>query len=204
MIVMISGKQKSGKTTTADALSKALVEDGTFVWRMKFASAIYKMHDAARAALREIDSFNTLGLDYKEKDGDLLQLLGTEWGRRIDPDIWVKLAKIWIHSLPYQKDCVVIDDLRFRNEMSIIKEAFGDQVLTVRLTCPEDCRKSRPGYWRDNTDHPSETDLDQWAGEGRFDVLIASSKLTPEQCAHLIKNAIELRKQKIAGLEPKI
>lgn len=48
----------------------------------------------------------------------LMQQLGTEWGRSIDPDMWVKVMRI---------RCMIgntlIPDVRFPNEASMVREA---------------------------------------------------------------------------------
>lgn len=57
----------------------------------------------------------------------VLQTLGTEWGRQcIDPDIWVKIARKRIGELNGLYDCVVIDDVRFLNEYTAIRELGGE------------------------------------------------------------------------------
>lgn len=54
----------------------------------------------------------------------LLQSLGTEWGRAIDPDIWVKAAMRDIYSGPWSQP-VIFDDVRFANEAEAIRNAGG-------------------------------------------------------------------------------
>jgi hypothetical protein len=55
------------------------------------------------------------------------QLLGTEWGRAIHPDIWVRT---WMRSIACL-DRVVVDDVRFLNERRMIHE-LGGIVIELR------------------------------------------------------------------------
>ena len=52
------------------------------------------------------------------KDRKFLQYIGTDWGREIDPDVWVKLA---IENTPSEGN-VFISDIRFLNEFVALKE----------------------------------------------------------------------------------
>lgn len=60
---------------------------------------------------------------------DAAQRLGTEWGRVLDPDIWVKIVRKEIEADPYSS--WVITDCRFENEAAMIREIGG---TVVRLT----------------------------------------------------------------------
>ena len=165
MIILISGRQGSGKTTLASILEVGLKNYGHEVKRISFAGPIYKMHHAVRDALAELDPDNSLKYDYSKKDGNLLQLLGTEWGRNIDNEIWVKLLISTINKNP--NAIYIIDDCRFKNELSSIKNSF-DKVMAVRLECDREIRKKRVSMWRENENHPSEIDLNDWANNTYF------------------------------------
>jgi hypothetical protein len=131
------------------------------------------MHDAVRKILKSY-SYDTY--DYERKDGPLLQLLGTEWGRELDPNIWVNLLKGHYQKTleAYESEggeegkyIYIVEDCRFKNELFDFPEAFS-----IRLEASEDVRKVRCAMWRDRTDHPSETDLDEAARTGQFDIVI--------------------------------
>lgn len=154
-IIMITGKQGSGKSTLASGLLKKLLFTGYSVECLKYASPLYKMHDAVRSILVEYvgPSGDMVGID-----GPLLQVLGTEWGRKTrGVDFWVNILKARVASL--QCDYLIIDDVRFENELF----AFDDtehSVYKIRLTAPEDVRRARAEKWRENTQHASEVGLD--------------------------------------------
>jgi hypothetical protein len=57
----------------------------------------------------------------------LMQTLGTEWGRQcVHPDVWVMIASKRISALHAAGHSVVIDDCRFPNEASLIRELGGE------------------------------------------------------------------------------
>lgn len=76
-----------------------------------------------------------------------LQLLGTEWGRRCYPDVWVDCVVREARSERHANKNVVIPDVRFKNEVSGLRK---HGVLLVRL--------KRPGFEAPAYDHPSETE----------------------------------------------
>lgn len=175
-IVVLSGKQGSGKTTTQKLLQ---IEAQKGEWRaitLNFADVLYEMHDAVLAILAKYGIKRDIA-----KDGVLLQLLGTDWGRKtLGEDIWIKLLLNKISILAaqnshYSKLLFIVGDCRFENEFKAFAEA-----LRVRLECPTEDRKVRCSYWRDNTAHPSEVDLDQIAQNGEFDIYLDTSTVSPE------------------------
>lgn len=64
---------------------------------------------------------------------DAAQLLGTEWGRRLDPDIWVKIThqKVWAALREDPMTPWAITDVRFENEAGQIHRD-GGFVLHIR------------------------------------------------------------------------
>jgi len=167
-VVLISGKQGSGKSTTANGLVEKLVANGYPQTRIfKFAGPLYEMHDAV------LEVLGKYGIKRPDlvKDGPLLQVLGTEWGRStVDTNIWVKCAQNtvqnWFDRRPYDSAIAILDDCRFENEFDAFPEA-----LKVRLECSAATRQKRCSMWRENQKHPSETGLDMYAELGKFDVV---------------------------------
>ena len=194
-IAMISAKQGGGKTTLAQEIQKAVLASGKRipVKELIFAGPIYEMHDACRKIL--VDA----GVDpiHEVKDGYLLQMLGTEWGRNtISEDVWVRViqgrmkrfADIVAESNS-EGGIAVIPDLRFENEF----HAFPD-ALRVRLECPEEVRKERvmkTSMWRNTTNHPSETSLDLFAARGKFDLYFDSENQPSEEIACHVLEALD-------------
>lgn len=85
-----------------------------------------------------------------------LQTLGTEWGRTLSPDLWVRLAMKEIDES--DRDLWVIPDVRFLNEMEIIRSQPHGRL--IRLT-----------RGRQRFDHPSEAEMATVPDDG-FDYLV--------------------------------
>lgn len=168
-VVVISGKQGSGKTTLSEGLGRHAEKAGLTVSRLKFADPLYEMHGEIHKVLLKH------GEDFKTPDGKLLQLLGTEWGRStLGHDVWARILMRRILKLDdmfQDMRLVIVDDCRFRNELEafrILSASDNAKVLTVRLEAGEALRRARAEKWRENTTHPSEIDLDGCA----FDMTI--------------------------------
>lgn len=84
--------------------------------------------------------------DFEVTPRKLMQTLGTEWGRGINPDLWADLT---ISKASKAAGKVIIDDMRFPNEFEAVKAAGG---ITIMVT--------RPGVVRPANCHPSEGQLD--------------------------------------------
>jgi hypothetical protein len=184
-VVLISAKQGGGKTTLAKFLGNTLLEK---VHQLTFASPLYEMHDQCLGVLKECGIERDI-----VKDGPLLQLLGTEWGRKtIDENIWVNIlgnrirtiSNIdYIHQI---ESVIVVSDCRFRNEFTALPQA-----LRVRLECNREVRKARCSAWRDKELHDSEVDLDPLVILGEFDLIFNTAVHTPEHCASVIKSHLD-------------
>src|SRR5690606_16124240 len=110
---------------------------GSIVLQARFAT------EAARALAAERDP------------GRRAQLLGTEVGRALDPEVWIRYL---LTHLPDGR--AAVDDVRFVNECEVLRQAG---FLLVRLTAPPEVLAARlaarPGERRDPS-HPSEHGLE--------------------------------------------
>jgi len=138
LIALYSSRPRSGKSSIA----RRLCAEHDFE-PMKFAAPIKAM---MRALLLHV------GLDRAEIDerleGDrradvipqlgvsarmLMQTLGTDWGRdMIASDIWLDIARRKIESNLADGASVVLDDMRFANEKSMIEQLGGTCVRVER------------------------------------------------------------------------
>lgn len=87
----------------------------------------------------------------KEKDRHFLQIVGTEWGRSIDKNLWINIALSKAKNL---NGNLFINDLRFPNELTALKDNGWICIKIVR-TNPDKEHVSA---------HESEAgvDSDQW------------------------------------------
>lgn len=152
LIALTSKAMGSGKSTVAEHL------ENTHDWvRVSFATPIKKMTEAlldcipATAVYERVygvlkeEIVPTLGVSSRR----IQQLLGTEFGRAyLGQDIWTDIAMAKTASLREEGYNVVIDDLRFPNELAAILNAGGTPV-----------RVKRPSA-RVTSAHPSEGGLD--------------------------------------------
>ncbi len=178
-VILISGKQGSGKTTLTKGLVEALSPRYT-VRVLKFADIIYQMHDAVCQIAQQY------GISTLAKEGTLLQLLGTEWGRKTKGEnIWADAAKN--KALAVNEDLIIIDDCRFPNEFDTFPDA-----IKIRLDAPLEARKERADSWRENSEHISETALDQYAKEMKFN-LYCKTVDGPAHTLNFVLNALNKR-----------
>jgi len=94
-------------------------------------------------------------LSIERDPGRRAQLIGTDVGRALDQEVWIRYL---LHNLPAGP--VVVDDVRFRNECEALRQAG---FVLIRLTAPPEVLAARlvarPGEHRDPS-HPSEHGLE--------------------------------------------
>ncbi len=193
MIILISGKQGAGKTTLANALVKKLNEEPQQrASHLTFADPLYQMHNFCWGYLKD----HGIEMPFV-KDGYLLQMLGTEWGRnRVDPDIWMKLMLARIEKLKttihyaYAKNYFVVSDCRFKNEFAV------PGALRIRLSADKEVRKERVEMWRETEEHQSETDLDVADQMGLFDLYFNTEAMPVDAIVDLVLHEIRGRDEK--------
>ena len=174
-VILISGKQGSGKTSLSNGLMESLKEQGLQPYAFKFADPLYAIHDACLPVLK---SWGIRDNDMKI-DKDLLQIIGTEYGRnKISESIWMDICKkrvqVFTGLLPTH--VALIDDARFENEF----DAFEDAV-SIRLNADVEARKKRVSYWREDQNHPSEVSLDAYAAAGKFNLSLDTTSSKKEE-----------------------
>jgi energy-coupling factor transporter ATP-binding protein EcfA2 len=190
-IVLLSGKQGAGKDTLAHELAKFSKHGKTSVAIVAFAFPIRTIHDWIRSFM------GAMGLsapaEVVVKDGDLMQLVGLWARKRYGDDCWLKAAKSRIEKImgtasveAPERLVIVVTDCRFQNEFDAFPEA-----LRVRLDCARDIRKGRAEMWRDNEQHQSETDLDDYVMGGRFDMIFNTQTQAPGDIAEMVMATLE-------------
>jgi energy-coupling factor transporter ATP-binding protein EcfA2 len=180
IIIQLSGKQGSGKTTLAKNLQKLLTAETSIT---RYAKAVYEMHDMV------LEVGKKYGFKPMKKDGPLLQLIGTEWGRKTrGEDVWIKACQCEVKKLGKAGvQVIIIEDCRFKNEFHCFPRSHK-----VRLMASKSARKARADSWRTNDQHPSETDLDLYEDLNKFDLMINTESFTSKSAAILIAKQLGL------------
>ena len=114
-LLLIAGKKRSGKDTTADFLIEALTLKGYTVDRYNFASPMKQiLATTLDISLEELDMFKN---DTTYPHRGYLQRLGTEAIKPLfGTTVWSKLAAEFISKS--SADFIVIPDFRFPEELS--------------------------------------------------------------------------------------
>jgi hypothetical protein len=123
-LVGITGKAGSGKDTIADYL---VAEHG--FTKLSFAGPLKAMLAAAgmpEPANRDDKEKLIDGFDFTWREA--AQTLGTDWGRALDPNIWVKVVgqRILRSALGVR---FVLSDVRFDNEAEMIRRLGGKMLF---------------------------------------------------------------------------
>jgi hypothetical protein len=138
MILGLIGKINSGKNTFANSL----IKDFNFI-SIAFADPLKKIAQE----MFDIPTENLWGPSEKRdaRTRTILQVLGTDIGRGIDPDIWVKKTLKRIKILQKENhdiyglipninktSNIVITDVRFPNEAQALKDMRGILIHLIR------------------------------------------------------------------------
>jgi hypothetical protein len=147
MRISFSGQAGSGKDFAAKYL------------KFRHGGAILKFAEPLKKIAGHIQS--ELGLP-REKDRQLLQLLGTDWGRNKDKDLWVnKFGDYYDLYLLNHNTNLYVTDTRFPNEAEYLRERGFITVSILRDDLEHD------DDWRN---HESETALNDY----KFDYYICN------------------------------
>jgi len=144
-LIAFTGHKGSGKTTAAKSLThmQSLLSFGAPIKRMLEAINVPReaLHGTAEQKEAEIE---WLGVSGRR----MMQTLGTEWGRALNPNIWVDVVRYEIRKAEqHGASIVVIDDVRFPNEAALVHELGGILIRVTRSGCHGD-------------GHASETEID--------------------------------------------
>lgn len=147
-LIGFSGGMGVGKSTAIATLTEILGEAPTLV---KFAGVLYAIQEFS---YEQISPVLKRASDFK-KDRKLLQWLGTEWGRGLDQDLWIKLWKAKVLQADSWNQVIVCDDVRFDNEAALIRDLGGTVIKLVR---PDNVAHAEGGVGIAN--HSSEAGVD--------------------------------------------
>lgn len=166
LIGLYSPAPGCGKTTAAQALGP---------WGYNKISFADPLREALAPVLRGLghDPQKMYTAEFKEEvlpevgksTRDMLRTLGTEWGRQmVHEQVWMIIAKNKIQELHNAGLGVVIDDVRFPNEVQLVRQLGG---ILIRI--------ERPGIATPST-HASDTSLNEYQN---WDHVIVNNDTAP-------------------------
>jgi len=207
-IIGFSGKKQSGKSTAVESIADTNRTSHAYVaYALSFADELKRI-----VLLCFCDGYELLETQ-KQKDRvlpcqktvrEVLQLVGTDWFRHIDPDCWVRAYKKTIEAAerglprPSHKLLILTPDVRFPNEVKCIQELGGHVIRLLRAP------------FADEDKHESETALDAMTldtinfNEGKyydsigrahlynrlFDAIVDNRKMTIEEQNEAVQRII--------------
>lgn len=120
-LIAFCGAMGSGKSTAIQYLKDTHLHKR--IENIKFAGPLYDMQEYC---YRRIQNTYTRPSNFV-KDRKLLQWLGTDWGRGLNPNMWTDLWKSEVSYVVenYPKAIVVCDDVRFDNEATLVRQLGG-------------------------------------------------------------------------------
>ena len=145
MIIGISGCARSGKDTVANILYNIIISNDNSCRLIAYADYLKEIlgkcfnltDDELYGSNKELPLCD---LPIRTKSGNvlpqywttrrLLQYIGTDVFRRIDPNVWVNVVKNEINSTNY--DYYIITDVRFPNELNWILMSGGIHLHVIR------------------------------------------------------------------------
>lgn len=183
LIVGFAGRKQAGKDTTAEyvkhLLSDRTVHTGGYADELKrlcirlFGLSYDQCYgsDAAKNTMTHLVHPET---GYPMTAREVLQYVGTDTVRRIDPDAWVRaLQCTWDEMSAEGFDLFLVTDVRFPNEVEAIQQEGGKVILLRR------------GEGTDR--HVSECSLPSFEA---FDAVIDNRAMSPEEQGRVAVNYV--------------
>ena len=159
ILVGISGKAESGKTTFANFLKENFEEKGQKVILINYG-------DMVKYIARQY--YNWSG--EKDKEGrSLLQKIGTARGRKLDSLMWIKIVEKIIDVCSPDYDITIIADCRFPNELDYW-DNNDKRMVKIRIERPN----HESSLTAEQQVHTSETALNNY---NNFDMTILNTSL---------------------------
>lgn len=194
LIIGLTGKKGSGKTTASNKIREVLIENGYFVHHLNFKDAlITTMKQKFPETLKQISIVYEKSIEelFAEKPPvmrALMQNVGTEVYRGIRDDWWVSE---WYRELftiqerfKNEKLVIITDDVRFANECMMLQAKGGFLIKIFRIGFEDDV----------STTHQSETEMESFVP---YHTIVANNKETLEIYAEdITKELIQIHEHR--------
>lgn len=170
LIGLYSSAPQSGKSTIAEILKDQGYKTVSFAKPLKDMTVRFLMGFGYSKgdAERIITDKNYVVGEVDLRIRDIVQRLGTEWGReQIHRDVWIRMWEARQRLFPF----VVVDDMRFPNEYAMVKKHGG---LMIRVQRDEAIQAN-------TENHASEGALDTF----EFDHLVCNNGTIGELCGKI-------------------
>lgn len=185
IIIGIAGKAQSGKSTSGKII-KSLLETNKKVVSIRPLAAKLKQicedlfgWDGDKGLY-----YDDNGKLIQDKGRQLLINVGTDKMRQVRPTVWVDYVLKHLNDFSYfekKPDVVIIDDVRFRNEVEKIKNSGADKIILIKIERD----------LQENIDDISEKDLDGYIG---FDLVLENNEtledLEADLFAYLVSSEV--------------
>ena len=131
-IIGIAGPAQSGKSTLSNEFRRLIEFRGGEFHEKPFAGPLKAMLAAVGVDISEAGK-NVLDTRFLATPRILMQTLGTEWGRNLSPGCWLN---VWRSQLP-ANGLVLVPDVRFENEVDVIRSMGGRIIHVIRRQTAE-------------------------------------------------------------------
>ena len=123
IIIGIAGPAQSGKSTLAGEFRRLVEFRGQKYAERPFAGPMKRMLASIGVDVSDLSKNAPVPfLDGRITPRIMMQTLGTEWGRSMLPDLWLR---VWQNELDKSARVVVVPDARFDNEAELIRSLGG-------------------------------------------------------------------------------
>jgi hypothetical protein len=123
ILIGIAGPAQSGKSTLAGEFRRLVEFRGQKYSEQPFAGPLKRMLASIGVDVSELSKNAPVAfLDGRITPRVMMQTLGTEWGRSMLPDLWLR---VWQNELDGDAHLVTVPDVRFDNEAEMIRSLGG-------------------------------------------------------------------------------
>ena len=171
-IIAFSARKQGGKTTATNYLRRVFTKHSRSVETVNFADSLKYFvvrefcptQDCGDSFSFDIEHNKNMMLSCGKTVREILQIVGTDWFRSLDPEYWIKKWKAAVlHS---RAEIILCGDVRFPNEVQAVQSLGGKVVRLIRSPFPDDR-------------HASETALDVVQKTGKvFNAIMDNSDMS--------------------------